>query len=475
MLRLRDGRAMTFFVSDWARKGWARIRRQPRRYLRDRRGNVSVMVALMIIPLVGMLSLAGQISSWYTIDRSLQNAADSAAVAAAKNGVLTNDPGGVPGYRREASAVASQYGLVNSSSVSVASNHLTTCPDGSSSCYQVTITKTVPTLLTGVLGFNGNGTLNGGNAQIISATAIASAAGVSAQFCIVTLGLAGISQPFIINGGPNTDLNGCSTISNGNADCHGQPIGNIGKSYAVGNTNDCAPNGSNVQIKNSVSNPYPWTEPTNTCPNPNVSTSYPQEPNKGFTAPSSNLLSGSYSGTVVVCGDAELNGNVTLTAGTVLVIENGMLDTQGPKSGGGARPTYNLTANGATIVFTGPTISGFSPSHFPTGGGTLTLTAPTSGPWNNVVIYQSPNLPTGSGVDMTAAGSSPTLVVNGVIVAPESNVTISGAINKNVADCMGLVVGALTINGTGSIANDAACGPISVPGVGGSANIALIQ
>lgn len=47
------------------------------------------MVALLIVPIAAMLSLAGEVSGWYLMERAAQNAADSAAIAAANNNDAT--------------------------------------------------------------------------------------------------------------------------------------------------------------------------------------------------------------------------------------------------------------------------------------------------------------------------------------------------------------------------------------------------
>lgn len=140
--------------------------------------------------------------------------------------------------------------------------------------------------------------------------------------------------------------------------------------------------------------------PANPC------SSYPQEPGKnGTPLPATNLWSGSTTlpATYFVCGDLQLQQDTTITspsAGSVLVIENGQLDTNG----------YTLaTASGSalTIVFSGT--SG-SYTHAPTGGGTLDIQAPSSGTWSGVSIYQDPSLTTG--VDVASAGN-PTSTVAG--------------------------------------------------------------
>jgi hypothetical protein len=140
-----------------------------------------------------------------------------------------------------------------------------------------------------------------------------------------------------------------------------------------------------------------------------------------------------------------LTGNTTLN-NTVLVIENGQLDTNG----------YTFKGSGLTVVFSGT--NGGSYQHIPSTGGTLDIAAPTSGTWSGVAIYQDPAL--AGGVDISAAGNSPTWNITGLVYLPHSSVTFSGAVNKSSTgqSCFELVVDNITINGTGSIfANDTQC------------------
>ena len=52
----------------------------------DKRGAVSVLMGFLMIPLVGTLAIGFEVSNWYLTTRGLQNAADTAAIAAATNG-----------------------------------------------------------------------------------------------------------------------------------------------------------------------------------------------------------------------------------------------------------------------------------------------------------------------------------------------------------------------------------------------------
>ena len=160
----------------------------------------------------------------------------------------------------------------------------------------------------------------------------------------------------------------------------------------------------------------------------------------------------------------------TLAAGTVIVVYNGTLDI--------GNNTLNAL-QGATIVFTkgsaAANVSGVS--YFPTGGGTLNLTAPTSGTWANLALYQDNTLTNGSGVDISMAGNSPTWNITGMIYAPNSDITISGDVGTTNA-CIGWVVATLRINGTGNIidnAADCAASGITLPGLGGGTRISLVK
>jgi len=126
------------------------VRRQiVMRFLRrlggDRRGNVAIISALALPVLLGSFGLGTEVASWYSNQRALQNAADSAAIAAATNGSS--------GYADEARAVTAQYGLVDGQGgVTVAVANNAACPGGGSTCYSVTIRKPLPLILAGFVG-----------------------------------------------------------------------------------------------------------------------------------------------------------------------------------------------------------------------------------------------------------------------------------------------------------------------------------
>jgi hypothetical protein len=365
----------------------------------------------------------------------MQNAADAAAIAAATNAGST--------YVAESKAVANQYGFQDGLlNVSVTATNPSSATGCTSNCYVVTISQNVPLYFSQVVGFKGSTTVNGQPVTTITATAVATTAG-SYPFCLLALassGAAGITA----NGVPNANMNGCNIMSNTTTVCHGHNLGaNVANAH--GNSSGCG-SAQNSDVP-TVADPYSALAaniPTDTCGG-----SYPQEPakKKDPALPSTNQWSGTAttSGVKVVCGDQQLVGDATIN-NTVLVIENGQLDTNG----------HTLTGSGLSIVFTGSNNSAYQ--HIPTGGGTLDISAPTSGNWAGVALYQDPNLTTN--VDISAAGNSPTWNISGLVYLPHSSVTLSGAVNKSASgnQCFTMVVDNITINGTGSIfANDNQC------------------
>jgi hypothetical protein len=400
---------------------------------RDRKGNIAIITALALPVLLGCFSLGFETAFWSQTQRSMQNAADSAAEAAATNGGSS--------YAAEAKAVTSAYGLTDGSgNVSVTVSNTASCPGGGSNCYSVTITKKVPLFVAQVAGYHGDATLNGSSAKLLTATAIAKPGTQQREYCLLALATSG-ADGINANGVPYADLHGCNTMSNTNAVCSGHDL-NAGYGDAHLTNTGCGANSENGVP--TVADPYASlvnNVPANPC------SSYPQEPVKKHdpALPSSNVFSGSvsWSGNKFICGDMQLTGDLTITGNpAVLVIENGQLDTNGftIKSDTGA---------GVTIIFSGDNSSGYT--HGPTGGGTLDISSPTSGSWKGVAVYQDPRLT--SGIDLSAAGNAPTWDISGLVYLPHSSVTFSGAVNKssNGYSCFAMVVDNVTVNGTADI------------------------
>jgi Putative Flp pilus-assembly TadE/G-like len=412
-------------------------------YLRDRRGNIAIMSAMVMPAMLAFAGLGAEVATWYGQQRFMQNAADSAALAAATNAKS--------GYAAEAQAVAARYGFVHGVdgvNVAVAAN--VTCPSGATNCYSVIISKTLPLLLAQFAGYGGDAVIGGAPGKRLTSVAVATQSLTERPYCIVALAGSGAAQGIRSNGAPNANLSGCNVMSNTGATCNGHNLlADNGDAHGVSNGCGIAQN-SNMP---TLADPYIGLAsqiPANTCG------SYPQIPPNGNPAhpplPAANKLSGtlSWSSVVQKCGDVQLTGPVTLDTdsdGAVLVIQNGRLDLNGY--------TFQTSSGSAvTIIFSG---TAGSYQHVPSGNGAFNFRAPPTGPWSGVAIYQNPTLTTG--INMTAAGNSPTWNITGLVYMPKASVTFSGAVNKssNGASCFVMMVDNITINGTGSILATGQC------------------
>jgi hypothetical protein len=429
---------------------------QIRRLLADERGAISVIMGVLMIPLVGALAIGFEVSNWYMTTRDMQNAADAAAVAAATNAKSN--------YDIEAKAVAARYGFVDgANSVTVAASNTAACPGGTNTCYSVTIAGFVPLLMSQIVGFQGDAIVNGTREKRLSSVAVAKAATQPEELCMVALAGSGAAQGIRTNGAPVANMNGCNVMSNTNAQCNGSDLG-AGFGLAHGTSSGCGVTPvSNVP---AVTDPYnsrasniPPVDPSN-CPA--GTSSYPQESKHGnsYSVAATNQLSGTLSlsnGNNFRCGDQMLTADTVIntplgsTDPAVLIIENGQLDLNG-------HTLRTSTGSAVTLVFSGtPDPPGLTYLHAPTdntngSGGVLDIAAPKLGPWSGVAIYQDPSLTTG--VDVSAAGNSPTWNITGLVYMPHASVQLKGAIDKATAgtSCLVLIADNFQLSGNAGIA-----------------------
>src|SRR6266404_4510599 len=413
------------------------ITNQLRRLRADERGTVSILMGFLIIPLVGALGIGFEVSTWYMTTRGMQNTAAAATLAA-----------------------AAQYGFVDGTNhVSIAVSNTAACPGGGSNCYSVAISGYVPLLLSQVVGFTGDTNLSGTLEKKLSAVAVAKPTTKPQDVCLLALGGSGVAQGIRTNGAPVANMNGCTVMSNTGAQCNGS---NLGADYGLahGTSNGCgAKQISNVPVVNDTYGGLASNIPPLSSSGCTAANSY-QETKQGnsYSVDSHNQLSGSLNltaGNNFMCGDQMLTGDVVINTppgkSAVLIIENGQLDLNG-------HALTTSSGSAVTLVFSGKDSPGTSYIHAPTNntngsGGRLDITAPgpDSGPWSGVAIYQDPSLT--SGLDVSAAGNSPTWNITGLVYMPHASVTMKGAVDKstNGKSCFVMVADNFQISGTAGI------------------------
>lgn len=419
-----------------------------RQLARCRTAAVAPMMALMIIPISGGIAFAVEQGSWYYFQRSMQNAADATAIAAASNNTVAGTA-----YLQEGRGVAAKLGFVdgtNNTTVQVGAP--TPCPaDATQTCYKATISVLYPLTFSRALGLVGDA--SSGNKATISASAVARVGGGTTggaqQFpCFWAQSTA--PSAFRGNGIPFANLTGCSVFSNGGFECNGHDTGadyafsaisNNGNppcartAATTGETRDLPVNKYNVSMP---PDPYAGAPYSTLAANAAASPCTTSPPTSGTT----NLS------LIVYCGNLTIAGNQTLTlnAPNTVVVIKGSLDLSANKSA-----LVTSSAGSATIVFAG------TAAPFGTGNikGDLTITAPdknSTSQWKGVAIYKAPTNPT---TTATLAGSNPNWNVQGLVYMPSVDITIDGAVNKNTgaAACFMVVGNNILVNGNGSILN----------------------
>lgn len=414
---------------------------------RNRRGAIAILFALLVPVLLGVIGLGVEAGLWYLRQRDMQNAADASVLAAAVNAGTT--------FATEGAQVAARYGY-SGPAVNIVENQ--PCPPsagrfaGTNTCYRSTVRSGLELLLAPVIGFLGQSTCATGDAVceevrahtsrfvLLSAAAMATKTEIH-NYCILALTTSGTGVDG--RGSPYADLGNCSVMSNANARCAGHDL-NARFGDAAGTNDGCGINPqSNVP---PVSDPFAALR--SNIPIGVGCTDYHYIPTRRGDPDlvSENRLTGeqTWATPQVICGDAQLTGNVTVTgnAQSVLVIVNGQLNLNGY--------TLQTAADaGLTIIFTGDGTTGTT--YAPTGGGTLDVAAPTSGTWKGMALYQDPALT--HGVDLSAAGNSPLWSITGIIYLPNADVQFMGAVSKATygGSCFGMVVRSIDIRGTAAI------------------------
>lgn len=425
----------------------------------DRGGNIAIIVAFALPVFLAALALGFELSQWYMSKWRMQNAADSAVIAA------TNNHGN---YQSEARAVAAQYGYVHGvDNVSVAATNTATCPGGGNDCYQVTINRPTELYLSRMVGFVGSTTVNGRPMQGLASSAVAKKAVEPREYCILALAGSGENDGIRTNGAPQADLPGCDIMSNTDSTCNGHNL-NVNIGDAAGTNNGCGTHQySNMPV---VADPYAALAsnvPSSSC------TTYPQGKYSGNPKQNEtiNLTAIARSGADFgnlwstasvdlgskqywkVCGDMRLMTNVSITApspGAVLIIYNGRLDTNG-------YTLQSTNGTGLTVVFAGTNDSTYVHAPVDDRNGIIDIAAPISGTWSGIALYQIPSLTVG--VDVAEAGNTPAWNITGMVYLPHASVTLKGIVNKASygASCFGLVVDNLEFSGTNAILAHGEC------------------
>jgi Flp pilus assembly protein TadG len=427
-------------------------------WIRGERGNVAGVMALMLVPVVGALGMGVEASNWYFLSRATQNAADSAAIAAADNAVSTQ-------FQTEGRANAQSYGFTNGSggaTVTVTSG--VTCPDATSACYQAVVTKVVPIYLTAVVGFTGDTTLSGRPAKTITSTALAEPISkISYPACLTATGNDSGGDGVSTKGAPFSNMPGCAIAATGassKVDCNGQGIGGNPSIFATSTIASACTSGLEAANQSSSAYVDPYANDYKNIP---CSVSGGTSPNCASGAVTCSAYAGTLTAGACYSGDISLSSQtLNPSSPSVIYIKNGSINLDNAA----------LTSTNVTFVFTGATPGGF------TGGkkGSLNLTAPTSGTWSGIAAYQDTSLAasTYTASSWSDNGNSPTVDIIGLLYLPRTDVSFGGGAGATTgtSSCFVAVVHSFDTNGTAFSMTRSGC---TADGLGNIPTIQLVR
>lgn len=393
------------------------------RFRKSRQGNIAIITGLMLPVLLGFAALGTEGGLWYFTHQSEQAAADSAAISAATLYGETN----TGDITTQAKGVTATYGFTDgSNSTTITVNRPPT--SGTHTSAQNAVEVVVSQVQTRLLS-----QLWDSSTLTIKARAVAIANGGAG--CVLALDpTAGGSVGE--QGTVGIALKACSVYDNSNAS----------NAVSVGGT--AALSALSV---NTVGNVYGSANIT-TTDGINTGQSPAQDPYANVTppTPSSSCTGVNYSthGTVtlnpgVYCGGLNFGAgaNVTLSPGTYY------LTTQGNNTGDLVMDGQaSLSGTGVTLVFTSKN-SNYGSAKI-SGGATVNLSAPTSGPLSGIVFFGDRNEPVGTTFNIEG-GTNQTFT--GAIYLPKAALNYAGGAN-NFSGCTQIIADTASFVGTSNLA-----------------------
>jgi Flp pilus assembly protein TadG len=370
---------------------------------RDRRGSVGVITAITVFGLCGLIGLGTDASLWYMNGRRIQTIAEVTALSAGR--LLSDSTQTTSTITTAAHNDALLNGLTSATDTIAVSFGPSGSTPPSATTITVTVTRNVPLLFSSLFL---------SSQPLTTAAATASTSGPSV--CIYVLGTG--SQTLLVNSGfslsaPNCEVDVASKASPAAIFNSGITF-NTQKTCVAGTvTNNGATIGGLSANCATHANPY-----RGTLAAPAVG---------GCTVNGAN-----YSGTVSLnpgtyCGNFNFNGSgtVKLASGTYVFNNTNWNINSG----------WTITGTGVTLYFA--TSSSYVQFN---SGVTVSLTAPTSGTYANVLMFEPDGLSTSSFAIDGASSSGHAL--QGLVYLPSRNITFNSTYS-GTADAFTLVVNQL--------------------------------
>ncbi len=371
--------------------------------LGDKRASIGAITAVTLMVLCGVIGFGTDAAIWYSNAHRVQTMVEATALS---TGRLLSNSGETTST---ITAVAKNDAMLNGFSGSSDTISVAFGPSGKSppnaTTVTVTVKRTLPLLFSGLF-------FHATPSVMESATATASGPSV----CIYVLGSGSqtltVNSNFSLNA-PNCQIDVASTASPAAIFDSGSTL-TVQKTCIAGTaTNNGATVGGLTTGCTTQANPYKGN-----LIDPTVGSCTVNSANYSGTV---NLSPGTY------CGNFNFNGSGTVNLASGLYIFNG---TKWNINSG-----WTITGTGVTFYF----VNSSSYVQF-NSGVTVSLTAPTSGTYANVLMYEPDGLSTSSfAIDGTSSSGH---ALQGLVYLPSRNITFNSTYS-GTADAFTLVVNSL--------------------------------
>ena len=406
---------------------------------RDERGQTIILVALSLPLLLGFIGIATDVGALFKDKRTMQTAADAAAIAAAQN----LNYGTYVAAGKAASAANGFTDASNGVTVTISDPPTWTSSNfyNKSGYVEATVTKSESTLFLALFGHS---------SIAVQARAVATLGPGST--CVYTLGPTGAD--INVNNGASVNFSGCGILDDSNTSdaltvawgsaLTASSIGIVSPSWTNPHQGSITPPSPTVGI-------VPASDPLSYLSDPSYSTTNCSATwninSSGTFTPASN--GACYNGINVGLGAGGVNATINNLGALVingpLIVGNGAKLTLGPG-------LYYI--NGVFTAQSGTTLSGTGVTFFmasPSGqvniadASTINLTAPNSAgsTYNGILFWQPAN--NTNPVVIGQAGGGAQLTLEGAIYAPGAQLSISNGTGTNIY--LDLVVKSLTAVG----------------------------
>jgi len=403
-----------------------------------RKGYVLLLLALSMTMLAGFAGLALDLGFAEYYKRRVQVAADAGAIGAIQEFRMNGSTNAVSAATQDVTANGFTD-AVNDATVTVNKPPTSGAYSGNSNYIEVIVTQKVATSFMGMLNLN-NVTVYGRAVGGLGA----------APYCVLALD-SSAAKALQVTGSTSVSLPSCAVVTDSSASGSGSDAamydGSASGSISAAEIDVVGTWGGNGSVSPTPKTGVPYVyDPLSqlaaptvaSCPAGGVDKDASGTKLKYPLSTNITLNPGTYCGGIQITG-----GTITFNAGTYV------LDGGGLKVSGGAA----LTGTGITFYNTGTANGSTKYDDISmTGSGTVTLSAPTSGTYEGILIFQDRTLATTGGNGDVIQGNQTGSHLNGIIYVPKGLVTYTG--NMDGTGYQSIVADTITFTGNSTMSSD---------------------